>query len=94
MTISTKDPKGTVERLTNSLCSLATSSGSARERYKGAWLTLLPLLESEFPLQEDKEQIAKIHAALPDEVEDSQLGDLLKTIWDLYWRMSENKQYQ
>lgn len=89
-----KDPKTTTERLTNSLRFIATSSGSARERYSGAWASLLPLLESDFPLIEDKAMIAKIHASVPDKVPDGELGDRLNDIWELYWRMSSNEQYR
>lgn len=90
---SEKDPKNTTERLTNSLHRIATSAGTARQRYEGAWSLLLPLSESDFPEAEDKARIAKIHAAIPSEVPDSELGQRLADVWELYWRMSSNQQY-
>ena len=91
---SAKDPKNTVERLTNSLHFIAASVGTARERYQGAWSLLLPLSEDDFPEDEDKARIAKIHAAVPSDVPDSELGQRLADVWDLYWRMSSNQQYK
>lgn len=89
-----KDPNNTVEPLTNSLLFIATSPGTARERYEGACKLLRNLFEDDFPEAEDKARIAKIHAALEDQVPDSELGQRLADVWDLYWRMSSNQQYK
>lgn len=87
---SKKDPKRTIERLTQALCFLATSPAPARERYSGARQIILPLLKTDFPLTEDQERFAKIFEATPDTVPDTALGEHMKAIWELYWRMSDN----
>lgn len=91
---SEKDPKNTVERLTNALHCLATSPETARQRYASARNIILPLLKTDFPLPEDQERFAKIFAATPDNVPDGELGERMAAIWELYWRMSENRQYR
>jgi hypothetical protein len=88
-----KDPHNTIERLTNSLEILATSEGSARVRYEGAWGLLVPLREEDFPLEEDRARFRAVFAASPDKVPDSQLGARMKAIWELYWRMTSNELY-
>lgn len=91
---SEKDPHNTVERLTNAITHLATSTGTAFRRYEDAWHLISKLKKSDFPLAEDQDRFAKIVAASPDTIHADELGDRITEVWELYWRMSSNIQYR
>jgi hypothetical protein len=90
---SKKDPHNTLERLTLALEVVATSNATARERYERAWLVLLPLKPSDFPESEDRERHDRIFKTTPKTVEEEKLGECLRWVWELYWRMSGNTLY-
>lgn len=90
---SKKDPENTIERLTHALQVAATSDATARERYEKAWKLLLPLRPSDFPESEDRERHARIFNTPPSTVEEEKLGECLRWVWELYWRMSGNTLY-
>ena len=91
---SQQDPENTVERLTNALRHLATSTGTAFQRYDAAWHLIFKLRKADFPLVEDQERFEKIMAASPATIHTDELGDRINEVWELYWRMSSNKQYR
>lgn len=90
-----KDPHNTVERLTKALEAMATG-GSASQRSSSVHNELFPLLASEFPNENARSLFEKImsfdvsRSAIPLE----EYERLFQNVWDLYWLMSANSQYQ
>lgn len=92
-----KDPHNTRERLTKALQVIATSSDAASTRAEWAWMEIMPLLEHEFPITAvNYYRYLKENAGIiiNGKATDEEVKVYLKSIWDLYWEMSENIQFK
>ena len=89
---SERDPYDTVERLTNALESIAKGSGSVVERANNASFTISPLQESEFP--ETSRHMYEFIVNNQNTDDPVVAGQVVQTVWNLYWEMTENIRYR
>lgn len=90
-----KDPHKTVERLTRALESMATC-GSASQRASAVHGELFPLLAPEFPNEDARSLFEKVMSfdVSRSAIALEEYERLFQNVWDLYWLMSANRQYQ
>ncbi|WP_447781012.1 hypothetical protein [Pseudomonas plecoglossicida] len=95
-----KDPHGTVKRLTDAI-EAACTVAEKHMRMRAIHRELMPLLADEFPDEYSRELFESIleysgsyDPQLPSVVSLPKIEDCLKQLWELYWRMSSNNQYR
>ena len=92
-----KDHYNTIERLTNAMESIATMPDPGIVRAKSAISALLPLKEEDFPVTAIHifssiiDSAGKINNNTATNLE---IELVLKSVWKLYWEMTENTRYQ
>ena len=96
----TKDPHGTVKRLTDAL-EIASTVAEKHMRMRAIHRELMPLLPDEFPDEHSRELFESVleysgsyDPSLPHIVSLPKIETCLKQLWELYWRMSSNHQYR
>ncbi|MCL8301984.1 MULTISPECIES: hypothetical protein [Pseudomonas] len=92
-----KDPNGTVKRITDAL-ELAATEVEQKYRFQGIYEQLMPLTQADFPEMNDGNLFVDIldsAQSLSTGKKNPQMASrCLKRLWELYWRMSSNQQYQ
>ena len=95
-----KDPHGTVKRLTDAL--EAASTGVEKHmRLRAVYQELMPLLPEEFPDEHARELFEGIveyagtyDPRRPVAIGHPDIDKCFKQLWELYWLMSSNNQYR
>ena len=92
-----KDPAGTIQRITEAL-EIAATEVDRKHRFEGIYKALAPLQPEEFPEAQDGNLFSDIKSAaltLCSGRNNSRLGArCLKQLWELYWKMSANREYE
>ncbi|MDD1150007.1 hypothetical protein M5G25_17095 [Pseudomonas sp. TNT2022 ID357] len=95
-----KDPNGTVKRLTDAL-EIAATGVEKHMRLRAIHQELQPLCPDEFPDEEARELFKSVleysgsyDPQRPSAISHPEVEQCFKNLWDLYWLMSSNSQYR
>ncbi|ERO65528.1 hypothetical protein [Pseudomonas piscis] len=95
-----KDPHGTVKRLTGAL-EKATTGVEKHMRLRAIHQELMPLRPDDFPDEESRalfesvlEYSGSYDPQRPSVISHPEIERCFKQLWDLYWLMSSNNQYR